>query len=84
MYHLYHHDLEKTKGGSQSPYFQKSMEELLQEKNWTYDDVVQRMTSPMDPRDGEGWLVPSAGRLGVQYEYAELKGMVVNLSPLLS
>ncbi len=84
MYHLYEHDLGKAKGGLQSSYFQKSMEELLHEKNWSYDDVVQRMTSPMDPRDSEGWLVPSAGKLGVQYEYVELKGMVVHLSSILT
>lgn len=61
MYHLYEHDLRRKERGNtlESPYLQKSMEELLKEHNWTFDDVTQRMTSPMDPRDSEGWLLPT-------------------------
>ena len=87
MYYLYEDDLRCSKSNKiQGPplHYYKCMDELLKEKNWTFDDVVQRMTSPMDPRDSEGWLIPTSGRLGVSYEYSELKGMVINLSPISS
>lgn len=89
MYYLYENDLRLSESknmdqGPQMHHYNRSMEELLKEKNWTYEDIVQRMTSPMDPRDSEGWLIPSSGRLGVNYEYSELKGLVVNHSPFSS
>lgn len=84
MYYLYENDLRlsetKKVTASQFSHYSKSMEELLQQNNWTFSDVTQKMTSPMDPRDSEGWLIPSSGRLGVNFEYSELKGMIVNLS----
>ena len=56
----------------------QAMEELLHEKGWTMSDVVDLMTSPLSRRDSDGWLVPQP-KLGNPQEYAEIKGMVLNL-----
>ena len=55
----------------------QAMEALLKEKGWKWEDVVHLMTSPLSPRDSEGWLIQSHA-LGIPMEFATLKGFVFN------
>ena len=58
----------------------RAMEEMLREKGWSWNDVVNRMTSPLSPRDSDGWLIQQP-YLGVRMEFAELKGFSFDLDP---
>ena len=55
-----------------------AMDELLSEKKWSVSDVEQLMTSPLSPRDEEGWLIQQS-KLGAELEFADVKGMVLHL-----
>ena len=57
----------------------RAMEEMLHEKGWTWNDVVSLMTSPLSPRDSEGWLIQQQ-MLGVSMPFAKLTGFVFNIS----
>jgi hypothetical protein len=59
---------------------ERAMEEMLLEKGWNWNDVASLMTSPLSPRDSEGWLIRSP-KLGVPMEFHSLKGFVLNLGP---
>ena len=56
----------------------RAMEELLSEKQWSWNNVNKLMTSPLSPRDSEGWLV-RGHTLGKNMEYAQLKGFRFNV-----
>lgn len=58
----------------------QAMEELLKDKNWTWNDVQQLMTSPLSPRDSDGWLIRSH-RLGRKMEFSQLLGFCINFDP---
>ncbi len=58
----------------------RAMEELLKSQNWSWSDVVHTMSSPLSPRDADGWLIQSP-HLGIQQEYSELAGFVVDIDP---
>ena len=58
----------------------RAMEEMLHEKGWTWEDVATLMTSPLSPRDQEGWLIQQP-ILGLPLEFSELKGFAFNLDP---
>lgn len=58
----------------------RAMEEMLREKGWSWNDVVNLMTSPLSPRDSDGWLIQQP-YLGIPMEFAELKGFSFNLDP---
>ena len=78
-YQLYENDLRhvfplEDSAGARA----RAMEELLHEKGWSWNDVVKLMTSPLSPRDSEGWLLRRP-TLGTPMEYAQLKGFVFNL-----
>ena len=55
----------------------RAMEEMLRDKGWTWNDVVDLMTSPLSPRDSEGWLIQQKS-LGVSMPFAKLTGFVIN------
>ena len=79
LYQLYENSLQylcplKDPAGAHA----KAMEEMLREKGWTWSDVANRMTSPLSPRDSDGWLIQQPF-LGVPMEFAELKGFSFNL-----
>ena len=57
----------------------RAMEEMLHENGWTWSDVVDLMTSPLSPRDSEGWLIQQQ-TLGIDMPFAKLTGFVVNTS----
>ena len=78
-YQLYENDLRHLCPLQDSPgAHARAMEEMLREKGWSWEDVVNLMTSPLTPRTSEGWLVQQPS-LGTLLEYAELKGFVLNL-----
>ena len=58
----------------------RAMEELLLSQGWSWNDVVQTMSSRLTLRDAEGWIVQSA-QLGSPQPYAEITGFVVDTSP---
>lgn len=58
----------------------QAMEELLKDKNWSWKDVQQLMTSPLSPRDSDGWLIRSH-RLGRKMEFSQLLGFCINFDP---
>ena len=58
----------------------RAVEELLKEKGWSWNNVSDLMTSPLSPRDSEGWLIRKS-TLGVSMEYASFKGFVFNIDP---
>jgi hypothetical protein len=58
----------------------RAMEEMLREKGWSWNDVVNRMRSPLSPRDSDGWLIQQP-YLGVRMEFAELKGFSFDMDP---
>ena len=55
----------------------RAMEEMLRDKGWTWKDVVNLMTSPLSPRDSEGWLIQQKS-LGISMPFAKLTGFVLN------
>lgn len=57
----------------------RTMEEMLREKGWTWSDVVKLMTSPLSPRDSDGWLIQQR-ELGTSMPFAKLTGFVFNIS----
>lgn len=57
----------------------RAMEEMLREKGWTWNDVVSLMTSPLSPRDSEGWLIQQQ-TLGISMPFSKLTGFVFNIS----
>ena len=58
----------------------RAMEVMLDEKGWTWENVADIMTSPLSPRDSEGFLIQQP-ILGVRLQFAELKGFAFNLDP---
>ena len=56
----------------------RAMEELLLEKGWSWEDVADVMTSPLSPRDSEGWLIQQP-KLGIPMRYSSFEGFVLNL-----
>ena len=52
-----------------------AMCELLEEKGWSFQNVVDLMTSPLSPRTPDGWLIQQP-TLGTKMEYAKLTGFV--------
>ena len=56
-----------------------AMENMLQEKGWTWNDVVKLMTSSLSPRDSEGWLIQQEV-LGHSMPFAKLTGLVFNIN----
>ena len=58
----------------------RAMEEMLREKGWSWNDVVNLMTSPLTLRDSDGWLIQQP-YLGIPMEFAELKGFSFDLDP---
>ena len=58
----------------------RAMEELLSEKQWSWNNVNRLMTSPLSPRNSEGWLV-RGHTLGKKMEYSQLKGFRFNVDP---
>ncbi len=58
----------------------RAMEELLTSKKWRWDEVEQLLSSPLTPRDKDGWFIKSPF-MGVQLEYLELTGFRINLDP---
>ena len=78
-YQLYENDLRYIHHSDNSEEVHvTAMEELLSEKGWTMSDVTDLMTSPLSPRDGDGYLIQQP-KLGVQLEFAEIKGMILDL-----
>ena len=55
----------------------RAMEGLLAEKGWTWNDVGRLMTSPLSPRDNDGWL-SRRHTLGKNLEYSKLYGFRFN------
>ncbi len=55
----------------------RAMQEMLREKNWTFEDVSSLMSSPLSPRTSEGWLKPQSV-LGIPMEYAEVTGFTLD------
>ena len=81
LYQIYENDLRyvcslEDSAGAQA----RAMEEMLLEKGCTWEDVAALMTSPLSPRDQEGWLIQQPV-LGMSLEFAELKGFAFNLDP---
>ena len=79
LYQLYENDLRYTcpledPDGARA----RAMEEMLRERGWTWNDVANRMKSPLSPRDSDGWLIQQP-YLGMHMEFAELKGFAFNL-----
>ena len=78
-YQLYENDLRYIHHSDNSEEVHvTAMEELLSEKGWNMSDVTDLMTSPLSPRDGDGYLIQQP-KLGVQLEFAEIKGMILDL-----
>ena len=81
LYQLYENDLRYTcpledPDGARA----RAMEEMLRERGWTWNDVANRMKSPLSPRDSDGWLIQQPF-LGVPMAFAKLKGFSFNLDP---
>ena len=79
LYQLYENDLRHTcpledPDGARA----RAMEEMLRERGWTWNDVANRMKSPLSPRDSDGWLIQQP-YLGMHMEFAQLKGFSFNL-----
>ena len=55
----------------------RAMEEMLRDKGWTWNDVVDLMTSPLSPRDSEGWLIQQKF-LGLSMPFHKLTGFIFN------
>ena len=58
----------------------RAMEEMLCDKGWTWNDVVNLMISPLSPRDSEGWLIQQKF-LGASMPFAKLTGFIFNTNP---
>ena len=56
----------------------RAMEDMLHEKGWTWNDVVNLMTSPLSPRDCDGWLIQQKA-LGIPMPFAKLTGFSFNM-----
>lgn len=81
LYQLYENDLRYVcKLENSADAKARAMEEMLNEKEWTWEDVACLMTSPLSPRDQEGWLIQQPV-LGQSLEFSELKGFAFNLDP---
>ena len=79
QYQLYENDLRYVhKADYPASLHVKAMKELLAEKGWKMSDVSRLMTSPLSPRDTEGWLIQQP-KLGLKQEFADIKGMIINL-----
>ena len=78
-YQLYENDICRTHP-LQDPEAARSraMEGLLAEKGWTWNDVSQLMTSPLSPRDNDGWL-RRGHTLGNNLEYSKIHGFQFNM-----
>ncbi len=79
LYQLYENDLRyicplEDSAGVRA----RAMEVMLDEKGWTWENVADIMTSPLSPRDPEGFLIQQP-YFGVRLQFAELKGFVFNL-----
>ena len=77
-YQLYENELRHL-NPSQNPaeVHRNAMCALLQEKKWSFDDVVHLMTSPLSPRTPDGWLIQQP-TLGRSLEYTKFAGFVVD------
>ena len=79
LYQLYENDLryvcplEDSAGA-----LARAMEAMLNEKGWTWENVADIMTSPLSPRDSQGFLIQQP-ILGARLQFAELKGFAFNL-----
>ncbi|XP_064390528.1 uncharacterized protein LOC135338358 [Halichondria panicea] len=79
QYQLYENDLRYVhRAEDPASLHVKAMKELLAEKGWKMSDVSRLMTSPLSPRDRDGWLIQQP-KLGLNQEFAEIKGMIINL-----
>ena len=79
LYQLYENDLRYVCPVEDSAGLHaRAMEEMLSDKGWTYQDVADLMTSPLSPRDHEGFLIQQPF-LGAPLEFSELKGFAFNL-----
>lgn len=58
----------------------QAMEELLKSQGWSWNDVVQIMSSSLTPRDAQGWLTQSP-YLGIPQQYYEITGFVADVDP---
>ena len=77
-YQLYENDLRGISPlENSSDSSARAMEELLLSQGWNWNDVVSNMSSPLTPRDSEGWLIQTP-YLGVPQEYSEITGFVVD------
>ena len=79
LYQLYENDLRyicplEDSDGARA----RAMEEMLHEKGWTWENVADIMTSPLSPRDPEGFLIQRP-IFGVSLQFSELKGFAFNL-----
>ncbi len=75
QYQLYENNLRYAHRADSSLHV-KAMKELLAEKGWKMPDVSRLMTSPLSPRDTEGWLIQQP-KLGLKQEFADIKGMII-------
>ena len=55
----------------------RAMEELLVSQGWSWSDVVNTMTSPLCPRDSQGWFIQSLF-LGVEQQFYEITGFTID------
>lgn len=58
----------------------RAMEEILKPQGWSFNDVMQTMSSSLCPRDKEGWIIQTP-HLGVTQQYFDITGFVVDTDP---
>ena len=79
QYQLYENDLRHVNSLDDSAEgHRNAMWELLAEKGWNFDDVVELMTSPLSPRSPDGWLLRQP-KLGNSPEFTQLAGFTINI-----
>ena len=77
-YQLYEYDLRSILPlENSSDARSRAMEELLHSQSWSWNDVVNILSSPLSPRDSDGWLIQSP-HLGIPQQYSEITGFIID------